>query len=484
MKAAVILEKNGTRMTLPFEPGKLLSEVLGQNGEVLDMPCSGNGSCGGCLVYVDGQKLRACQTPAKAGMHVQLIGHSDIKGIGVPDIAAPTKPMFKRFGVAFDIGTTTVYASLLDANGLVETVIRKNPQTKYGADVISRIEKALSGNQTELADCIRSTLNEMISELCAHKGILACDIDAAVAVGNTAMLYLLTQHNPYALSHAPFEADRLFDESLSALALDIAIAPDAQVYIPPCISAFIGADFTAAAIASGILDRYKTALLADIGTNGEIALWHNGMLTCCSTAAGPAFEGAGITCGTYGIDGAIDKAWLDNGQIQTSTIGGKAAVGICGSGIIDLLTAMLKAGIIDRTGAFKTGIDAVVLQNEIYVNISDVRKIQLAKGAVRAGIETLITHTGIKEEEIQALFISGGFGSFINLANAVAIGLIPTALLNRSKTIGNAAQTGAINILCNRSLCSASQLLAKRVNVVGLDANPVFLDNYIRYMHF
>lgn len=485
MKVAITLDINGFQKTVHAQPGALLSDVLRQNGVLIEQPCGGKGTCGKCLVYVNGATCRACQTVVENNMYIKVEDHSDFKHAAAAAVTTPpTDPMYRRYGIAFDIGTTTVCAALLDANGVTETVIRKNPQTAFGADVISRIEKALLGEQTALSDNIQTVLNEMIATLCGRKGISAGDIDAAVIVGNTAMLYLLTGHNPEPLSHAPFKADRLFDEYLDARALHLSVAPNAQVYIPPCISAFIGADITAAILASDMCSQPNTALLADIGTNGEIVLWHNGILSCCSTAAGPAFEGAGISQGTYGTNGAIDSAWPDHGRIQISTIGGGPAIGICGSGMIDILAAALKLNIINETGAIESGRDGFKLQDDIKITSSDIRNIQLAKSAIRAGMETLLAQVCVNKEEVETLYISGGFGSFINLAHAAAIGLIPAELLNRSKPIGNAAHTGASMFLRDQSRCAAVRPLVKRANTIALDANPFFEEYYIKHMIF
>lgn len=190
-------------------------------------------------------------------------------------------PMYSRYGISVDIGTTTVCASLLDTNGIIGTVSRKNPQTGFGADVISRIEKALSGELSALAKYIRGAITEMIVELCSDCNISTDLVDAAVITGNTVMLYLLMEQNPETLSHAPFKADILFGECVSAKTLGLPISSDASIYLPRCISSFVGGDITTAIIASGMCSREETSMLIDIGTNGEIALWHRGELLCC-----------------------------------------------------------------------------------------------------------------------------------------------------------------------------------------------------------
>lgn len=486
MKAEIRLTINGEERIIETETEKLLSDVLNSHGAHIDMPCAGKGTCESCSVYVDGKKRLACQTKIEGNISVELDEPAGFKNIAAGAVIEGTSknPMYSDYGISIDIGTTTVCASLLGKTGLIGTVTRKNPQTIFGADVISRIEKALSGGLNELSKCIQDSISEMISELCRSNDIASGSIDAAVITGNTAMLYLLAGQNPEVLSRAPFKADRLFGEYVDAKTLNLSVAPDARVYLPSCVSAFVGGDIITAVIASGLYKRDKTALLVDIGTNGEIALWHKGMLTCCSTAAGPAFEGAGITNGVYGISGAIDHVWHNSGQILSSTIGGAAAVGICGSGVVDAVAVMLELGIVDETGAFTDASDRLELQNGISITASDIRKIQLAKGSVRAGMETLLEASGIDKQKVEALYIAGGFGSFINLESASKIGLIPKELLPRARVPGNAAHTGASMLLQDKALANVSEMLAKQARTIPLDANPLFTDNYMTYMMF
>ncbi len=485
-KVVVTVLQNGAEMAFHVERGALLSTVLHRHGAHLDMPCGGKGTCKGCSVWVNGERCLACQTVVQGDSRVELSSPAQFRQIEAGELASMPleNPMFSRYGIAIDIGTTTICASLLDDGGAVNTVTRKNPQTSFGADVISRIEKALSGELEELSRCIRHALGEMIRELCAGHSISPDLVDAMVITGNTAMLYLLAGQNPKALSHAPFQADRLFGEWMDAKTLELPISPGAKVYLPRCMSAFVGGDITTAVTASGICNRNQTALLVDMGTNGEIVLWHRGVLTCCSTAAGPAFEGAGIAHGVYGIGGAVDRVWLEDGQIRCSTIGGGKAVGICGSGIVDSLAVMLRLGVVDETGAFTGEEDFFELQDGIGITGRDVRNIQLAKGSIRAGIETLLLISGMNASQVELLSIAGGFGRYLNLENAANIGLIPRELLGRSQSIGNAAHTGASLLLQNQGLVQVSEEIARRAHTVELAANPTFAENYIRHMLF
>jgi len=486
MKRTIKLIADGAEQILEARTGELLPAVLKRYKVPLDLPCGGKGTCKGCPILIDGKMCEACQTKVLADMQVELHADGNVQNIAEGDIAQtpPVNPMFEAYGIAVDIGTTTICAALLDRAGRGDTVTRKNPQAAFGADVISRIEHALEGEAPALAASIRTALSEMISELCAKRGIDSGLVDALVVTGNTAMLYLLTGQNPKALSHAPFLADRLFGEFIGAGEWGLPISQNARVYLPRCISAFVGGDISCAVLASGMCAEGATTLLVDIGTNGEIALWNGTSLICCSTAAGPALEGAGITHGSYGVSGAIDRVWQEAGAVKCATIGGKPAIGICGSGIVDAVAVMLETEIIEETGAFAGDADVLPLKDGVDITAADVRKVQLAKGSVRAGIETLLETEGLAHADIGTLYIAGGFGSFLNLDSAAKIGLIPAGMSERTKVIGNAAHTGAVMLLADENLIASTVQLVEGARTVSLDANPVFTDNYMEYMMF
>ncbi|MDR2648447.1 MAG: ASKHA domain-containing protein [Clostridiales bacterium] len=503
MPVSIKIDWNHKEWIVQAEPGEKLSDVLRGNGP-FDLPCGGKSICGRCRVRAKGvlspitdmeleafspdeikNGLRlACLTRAAGDAEIYIENEVDLvimdKGPTADFIA---DPLFAAYGVAADIGTTTVCMRLYGITGLIGSVSVKNPQAAFGADVISRIEHFLSGSGEKLTNAIRTVLAEMTVRLAENAGIDAKQIDAAVLAGNTAMLYLLTGSSPKALSRAPFKADRVFGEFSASEALLPGLDENASVYLPHCMSAFVGADITMALLASGLCDIPETGLLTDIGTNAEIALWHKGKLYVCSTAAGPAFEGSGLSRGVYGIDGAIDHVWLESGIVRYSTINGKPAAGICGSGITDALAVMLEAEIIDETGAFNAGGDFIIADN-VYISPKDVRRLQLSKSAARAGMETLLHTAGVGWRDISSLYIAGGFGSFLNLNSAARIGLLPFEALPRAKVIGNASLAGTSMLLQNRSLIEKSRLLAGRSQTIQLDRNPVFSELYVDLMMF
>ena len=349
-----------------------------------------------------------------------------------------------------------------------------NPQTSIAADVMGRIGAALNGSLETLQQQVQTAIRTLIDEACAKAGKSSDEVDSLVITGNTTMLYLLTGRNPEALSHAPFEADCLFGTVEPLL--------NRTCCLPPCMNAFVGADITCALLESGQCERNEISLLCDIGTNGEIALWKNGELFVTSTAAGPAFEGAGISCGCSSIRGAIDRAWAEDGALHIHTIGDTDAVGVCGSGLIDVIAASLELELIDETGAMDN--DEIELAPGVALQPKDVRAVQLAKAAIAAGIETLLETADVAMDEVSTLYIAGGFGNHLNVNSAACIGLIPDALASRVKAIGNASLAGASRLLLDQNALHNAQNIAGKSQHVNLGGNPKFNEHYIDQMLF
>ncbi|MFI3169691.1 MAG: ASKHA domain-containing protein [Faecalibacterium sp.] len=484
--------------------GIKLSQVMGLHPS-LELPCAEQGRCGKCRVVASGALSPlsgaeqthlsaaeqaagvrlACQCTVQGDCTVQTSkrAKSQVRVSGVmPQFALV--PLFAQYGIAVDIGTTTLAAQLYDASGnLLAQASGQNPQVAFGADVISRIEGALSGKGKALADAIRGGVSALITQLCQDAQISPLAVEQLVVTGNTAMLYLLTEKNPEALSHAPFAADCLFGIECSAKELDFPCQA-ARVYLPPCMSAFVGADITTALLASELCTREETALLADIGTNGEMALWHKGRLYCCSTAAGPAFEGAGLSMGMGGKDGAIDKVTpRAMGGYDIHVLGEVAPQGICGSGVIDALAAFLAQEEMDETGLLED--DFVLLGDAVQVSQADVRMVQLAKSAICAGMLTLVAGTdNLSAEQVSQLFLAGGFGSYIDLDNAATIGLIPPEYLDKTQVIGNAALSGAVMLLLNHHFYNMANTIAQDAITIDLSTNPRFSEAYMMGMMF
>ena len=475
---------------LHFDGNPRLTEVLLSNHMPIARPCGGRGICGKCAVELCGQVSAPNAAEEKAGCRLacQAVLLGDAEAILPADSAmeqialssgvevCAIKPMQGRFGAAVDIGTTTLACRLYDlrSGACIAEAGQGNPQTAVAADVMGRIGHALHGGLETLRVQVEGGITSVLEDVCAQANMASEALDALVLTGNTTMLYLLTGRNPEPLSHAPFVADCLFDMESRVL--------ERNAYLPPCMNAFVGADISCAVLAAGQCDKDAVSLLVDIGTNGEIALWKDGPLYVASTAAGPAFEGAGISCGCASLRGAIDRVWLQDGQLRAHTIGEQRAVGICGSGLIDAVAMLLEKGEIDETGATES--ERLELRDGIALLPKDIRAVQLAKAAIAAGIETLMQSAGVGPEHIETLYIAGGFGSHLDVRSAAAIGLIPHALAGRVQILGNAALAGAARLLLNTDELAHIRRIAHHSQFVNLGGNPVFNELYIENMLF
>lgn len=483
-------------------PGELLLHCLPASLN-LETPCGGQGRCGKCRVVVRGAvntptaEERRCLTSEELNGGVRLACCTSVLGdcevltafggntyVRVDGRSAQigAAPLFRHLGAAVDIGTTTLAACLYAPDGkLLSQAGSANPQARWGADVISRLGAALRGEGQGLADSIRKGINELLSEMTQKCGMRCDEIDGLVMTGNTAMLYLLTGTDPEGLCHAPFHAERVFGETLLGGQLGLC-CPEAAVYLPKCCSAFVGADISTALLDSGIAGRPGIRLLVDIGTNGEMVLSRNGWLLCCATAAGPAFEGAGLSMGMPGRDGAIDHVELKDGLLDAHVLGQKEPIGICGSGVIDALACLLETGQVDESG-YMTPAPAVIA-GTVALTQADVRAIQLAKSAIYAGIMTLLKTAGASLSDVEEVVIAGGFGSYLNPENAVRIGMIPEALLHRIRVVGNGALKGACRILLDTAYAEGGEALAEAAETVELSTDPYFIQTYMDGMFF
>lgn len=496
----ITINGNATTTDTPV----LLSGLLAPTHTV-EMPCGGRKSCGKCKVIARGELSPLSDTEIKHLSESEIangirlaccttvLGDCEVvtalkteSTINTDGELPPMElsPAFTKYGVAIDIGTTTLAARLYNTKGeLLAIDSELNPQKGFGADVISRIEAALDGKSRELATAIREGLDGIIRNLAEKSGISAFEIDGAVITGNTVMLHLLTETSPEPLSHAPFKAERLFGETVTAASLSLtALTPDTAVYLPRCAEAFVGADITTAMLASGITDSTAPSLLVDIGTNGEMALVRDGKILLCSTAAGPAFEGAGLSMGMNGKMGAIDKVTVEDGKLSVHTIGDSEPIGICGSGVVDAVAALLETEELDETGCLDD--DEAVISAPVVLTQGDIRMIQLAKSAIHAGMRTLLHYASLDCDGISRLYVAGGFGSYLDIGNAGKIGLIPEELVRKVKVIGNAALTGASMLLLNTELRAVTERTVLGSEIVTLSSNPVFTEEYMERMFF
>jgi len=420
----------------------------------------------------------------------------------------------RLFGIAADIGTTTTASYLLDLNSgnRVATYSFLNPQKKFGADVISRIKHTMdeAAGLNELQSLIVSAINEGIANLIDTAGIERNDIYKIVFTGNTAMMHFLLAICSKNLALAPFIPATDDKIEISAKDMGIDINKNGVALVLPSVSAYVGADTLCAALAAGMDESRSISLLIDFGTNGEIVLGNKDWLLACSTAAGPAFEAANIRCGIGGVSGAIDRFTIDE-TISYTTINDQKAIGICGTGLVDIVSELYRIGIIDETGRFcdkggfnklnetiserLTTIDGqpafIVVKDfetkyneNIVITQKDVREFQNAKAAIAAGIQVLITRAGINIYDVSTVYLAGGFGTLINPQSALNIGLLPAELTDKIESIGNAAGSGAQMSLLSRQALLNIENIKKNMKYIELSSDKSFSDLYVDFMIF
>lgn len=472
--------------TLVAETGANLLSVLRQAGIYPDVPCGGKGTCGKCTVLADGVAYSACKTIVDRDMTLVLpkMQKHQILHTG---LCAPKRvdPLRAGFLLAFDIGTTSLVCYLLD--GKTGTVLANssmlNPQVSFGADVVTRIQAALRGSLGPLKEQIREAMSELIRTVCGQAGISPEQIGVVSVVGNPAMQQLFLGISPENLSHIPFAPALTEPEAVPCRELLPAV-PHAQLLIVPNISGYVGADTIACLLSTGLYEKEEITLLVDIGTNGEMVLGSKHRMIACATAAGPALEGANIRFGMRAAQGAIDHVWMENGQWKYSVLGGGKARGICGSGLIDAVAMGLKSGLINKRGRIRTEDHTLHLTEDIYLTQEDVRQLQLAKGAVCAGILLMAKQLGLNLDDIQKVRLAGAFGSFLDPKSACRIGLLPEALLDRIEIVGNAAGIGAQMLACDQTLLPLTKVLTDSVEYLELASLPSFARIFAKSMQF
>ena len=470
-------------IALDAKEGEVLLHVLRDHGLGVDAPCGGGGKCGKCKVRVDGEEKLACQTRVDRDMTVELpdSGKAEVLTAGLDVKVRPDGT--DEYALAFDLGTTTVVAFLMDGHTgrVLSRASCVNPQSKYGADVISRIQYAMDGQAEALAGCIRAALGELTWQAAKEAGIDPARITAVSLVGNTAMHHLLLRIDPKPLTVPPYMPS--VSDALEAAADFLPVAEGTKIRVLPNIAGFVGADTVGCLVAAEFDRLEEITLMIDIGTNGEMVLGNKAGYLACSTAAGPAFEGAKISCGMRGAAGAVDHVRLEKGRVKHTVIGGGDATGLCGSGLLDLVAVLLQTEDIDETGRMEE--DAYTVPGTaVTLTQKDVREVQLAKAAIRAGIELMCRKRGIRTEDIQKVYLAGAFGSFMDPASACAIGMIPPCLQDRIESIGNAAGTGARACALSKEAYAYAGRLARNAEFLELASMPEFNDCYVDCLLF
>jgi len=482
-----------------LERGTPLQDVLFAHG--VEFPCGGKGRCKGCRVRVlegslplspeqermlSPEELRAgwrlsCQCAADEDLTLEL---AQWEAAILTDTTAFAFTPREGLGVAVDIGTTTVVAQLLDLGTATVLAVRTalNPQARFGADVMSRVSYALEEDgAAKLAGLIRRLIATMIRELLEAASAPVERIQEVVLVGNTVMHHLFCGFSVEPLSQYPFESPTLGLATMTANDLDWPLPAHTRIRFLPCIGGYVGSDILAGVLALG-LDRYDgLAALIDLGTNGEIVLGGRQGLICSSTAAGPAFEGARIYMGMRAATGAISEVSVRNGDPVYHVLGNVEPKGICGSGLVDAAAVLLDLERIQPSGRLGQGEQYLSLLPPVRISQTDIRELQLAKGAIAAGVRILVEQLGTILEKVAIVHLAGAFGNYVNISSAVRIGLLPFAA-DRISPAGNTALLGAKIALFSGD--GHLDELARSIKHVSLHAHPGFQEIYVEEMTF
>ncbi len=546
--------------TLTIIPGQLviqapararLHEVLDQHGIAVTAYCDGMGTCGKCVVRVtcagggvapvsdaDRQHLHedelahglrlACQwrvvcdatieIPARSRMeHMQVQGKGDQQG---PRTPRPAVAGMRQYGMAIDLGSTTVVGSLLDLeSGQVLAVASGlNRQRRFGADVISRINHALqAGGLGELHAALVATLDDIVARACAEAQVRVDQLHELVLTGNTVMLHSLQRAPLDTLAVLPFTPVISAARRMSAAALGLACPAHVMAYTFPIIGGFVGGDTVSCMLATDMDERDDCHMIIDIGTNGEVALGSRAGWVTASAPAGPAFEGARISCGMPGAPGAIEHVAFTAEAVTLDVIDETTPLGVCGTGLIDAVAALLDAGVVDETGRLvapekvpdaapawlrarmveRNGAPAFVLfdpqtdeyehtaeARPLYLTQRDIRELQLAKAAIASACELLLRSRGMTWDDVTFVYLAGAFGNYLRPATAQRIGLLPPLPLTRIAFIGNAASAGARRALVSGDDRRRAERIAREAAHVELAADPAFQQCYADHLLF
>jgi len=494
----IILKPTGAEVPAPT--GAPLRDPLFEQG--VEFPCGGQGRCRGCRIQVLEGEVRvnaaqreqlsadelargwrlACQCSVDGDLTIELRQwDAAILADETPFDFVPRS----GFGVAVDVGTTTIVAQLLDLGTGCVLAVRTalNSQGRYGADVMSRIEFALSpAGLEELQQLIRRQIGALVRQLLLASHAPGQEIRDVVLVGNTVMHHLFSGIDVEPLSHYPFTPSRSGLEMFNAGELAWDLPSDARVRFLPCLGGFVGSDILAGLLATRMGESAELVALIDLGTNGEIVLGNRERILCVSTAAGPAFEGARISMGMRAAAGAISQVELEDGRVKCDVLGNIEAKGICGSGLVDAVAAGLDLGIILPSGRFADGRSEWAFGPPVTLTQSDIRELQLAKAAIASGLQLLREHWGGADPV--RLYLAGAFGNYVNRSSAQRIGLINYPPV-RVQPAGNTALLGAKLALFGTDAEDGSyDTLRRRVEHVSLSADPHFQDVFVQELSF
>jgi uncharacterized 2Fe-2S/4Fe-4S cluster protein (DUF4445 family) len=506
-------------------PGQTLLDAAQAAGVGLASVCGGAGTCEECRLRLMTGKLTpptlveqaalseadlaagfrlACQAEPCSDVKLDIPPESltsaqrlQVEGLETHIAVKPAILTPGAYGLAVDIGTTKLAAYLvrLETGETVSKAGAMNPQIAFGEDVISRI--AYAGREPDGAKILQKllveALNKLLAAMCTEAHVFPDSVLDVVLVGNTIMHHLFIGLPVEQLGHAPFTPATTRPLTIPASELGLNLGPGAKAYLPPVIAGYVGADHIAMLLATEAWKSPRNVIALDIGTNTEISLTTNGKVTCCSCASGPAFEGAHIHAGMRASPGAIERARWSNGKIQWQSIGNLPPVGICGSGILDVVAALQDGGLVKPTGVLKTGTGSEIvlvpaaqtgLGRDLVVTRKDVHEIQLAKSAIRVGVEILLQNAGLKYTDLDEFIVAGAFGTYLDLRSAVRTGMFPPLPLERFRQVGNAAGVGAKQMLVSVDKRREAETIAGQIGYVELTSQVSFTPLFMEHLCF
>lgn len=497
-------------------PNEDIIECLRREQIFANAPCGGIGRCGKCCIQViagtipissqdraffsekelsQNFRLACCAKPTE-DCTIRFVGADESKfQILLTSTGALPLGIIKKdstFGIAIDIGTTTIVVQLIDLVHCttIKTSSSINHQRAYGSDVISRIVASNGGKQDKLRLSVQGDILDCIQSILTQTEIVPNQIKKMAIAANTTMVHLLCGLSCESLGVFPFTPIEIgiIEKSFAEFFTSSLLA--CPVSILPGISTYVGADIVSGMLALGFAQSDEIHIFVDLGTNGEMAIGNKERILCTSVAAGPAFEGGNISCGTGSISGAIASVSITNGRVDYKTIDDALPVGICGTGVVECVAELLQAGLIDETGLFDTRIEGsfFIAKNsdgsDIYFTQKDIREIQLAKAAVRAGMEVLLVEYGIDHTQVKKVYIAGGFGFKLNYKKALEIGMFPYSLADKIESSGNTSLLGAVYYLLDKNSKKTVQDIVAASTEITLSTTPLFNDLYMEYMLF
>lgn len=518
--------------TISCETGENLLDILRTSGIDFEAPCNGNGTCGKCRVTLldgnltidtdrehalldnlarnEGQHL-ACLSAVNEDIEIRIAAegkrHNVLEQGFIPEFEKD--PNLTGYGLAVDIGTTTVVASLLNLQSGKElaTASAINPQKAFGLDVLSRITFEYEHGQKgidELQNTIVTCLNSLAKEACAKAHVRMAQLNRMHVAANCAMMHMLLGEDARPLGRAPYTPTFTQARTLSASKIGLKLAPNAELYCLPQVSAYVGADIVAGAYVGGLQTCKGKVLLIDIGTNGEIVIASQGKLWCCSCAAGPALEGMNISSGMRAAEGAIEDIGFSPDGIRLKTIGDAQARGLCGSGILAAVKELLQAGFLQKRGAFvkpenldshdwrrryltAEGVKRFVTIHEhprIVITQNDIRQVQLAKGALLSGVIALLEAANTTAAELDSVLVAGQFGAHLPAESLIGAGILPPETADKIIYIGNSSKTGACLSLLSSKARHEMEELAKQISYFELAETQDYDNLFARCMMF